>query len=231
MPTGPKTDGYLSATSGKRLGGDQEDSNVPVQVIVSGLDSITNQSLRRDISRRDETSPDPDYIIVSKKAFEAEMNNKDDQISTLMNSVSNLQSQVQLLKRQLDLKDKIPVLGTQDSSDRASSQGCHRTSSLDRELLNQRSVKVRKLNMTQKKRIKLKHDEAMISSQTESKRPPVPRESLSASNKEMPIQKLLTNIEEDKSVESSKKEDDSGQPQFLGVVGGSIPKNSGINHR
>jgi len=56
-----------------------------VQVIkLSGIDTLTNQT--RDRS----PTVDPDYVLVSKKAFEAEMNNKDQQINTLINTVNNL---------------------------------------------------------------------------------------------------------------------------------------------
>ena len=74
-----------------------------------------------------ELEENPDYVLVSKKAFEAEMNNKDEQINILMSSVNNLQNQVALLQRQLDLKSKLPSYGVKsnpdsNTSDKASSQ-------------------------------------------------------------------------------------------------------------
>ena len=60
-----------------KLGADQEDSNAQAQVRVSQLDSIHVSQLK-DQSKHDEVSPDPDYMVVSKKAFEKEMSSKDD---------------------------------------------------------------------------------------------------------------------------------------------------------
>ena len=85
---------------------EQENSTVTKQR-VSQLESLHVSHLK-DQSRIDEASPDPDIMVVSKKAFDKQMAEKDDQIKILINSVSNLQSQVQLLQRQLDLKEKMP---------------------------------------------------------------------------------------------------------------------------
>ena len=77
----------------------EDQSQKPVQVIVSGIDSITNNSLKMKEEKSKELEENPDYVLVSKKAFEAEMNNKDEQINILMSSVNNLQNQVALLQR------------------------------------------------------------------------------------------------------------------------------------
>ena len=86
-------------------------------------------------------------MVVSKRAFEKEMAAKDDQIKVLMNSVNNLQAQVQLLQRQLDLKEKIP--GRSSSRDslekgsKASSTG-YRNHSTDQETNQKLKLMVRK---------------------------------------------------------------------------------------
>ena len=61
----PKTDGYLTSASLKEEGKSQ-----PVKVIVSDINM--SGTAHRDIS------PDSNYILVSKKAFNAEMSQKND---------------------------------------------------------------------------------------------------------------------------------------------------------